>query len=162
MTYPQTNEPYASWQPNLPQQAPLKKRSRWPWLVISVGVVSGIAVLVVVVLTGNRGDSGSSVQENLGLESVRQACGLSSSHAVIGDAGRTLTLDGEGKENASGLSWTDIECALDHTKMPESVRGRLTMTRALDGMQSASWDGYTATWNYHPDSGVNLIITSVR
>lgn len=162
MTYPQTNAPYASWQPGVPQQAPPKKRPRWPWLVISVGVVSGIAALVVVLLTGDRGEPGSSVLANPGFESVQQGCGLSPSHAVIGDAGRTLTLDSQGEKNTSGLSWTDIECALDRTKMPESVRGRLNMTRALDGVQSASWDSYTATWNYHPDSGLNLIITSVR
>jgi hypothetical protein len=32
-------------------------------------------------------------------------------------------------------------------------------TRALDGMQDASWDNYKATWSFHPDNGFDLIIT---
>jgi hypothetical protein len=32
-------------------------------------------------------------------------------------------------------------------------------TRALDGMQSATWSSYEVTWTYHPDDGLDLIIT---
>jgi len=31
-------------------------------------------------------------------------------------------------------------------------------TRALDGTQSDTWDGLQASWSYHPDSGINLLI----
>ena len=31
-------------------------------------------------------------------------------------------------------------------------------TRALDGRQQASWDGFEASWTYHPDNGLTLIL----
>jgi hypothetical protein len=43
--------------------------------------------------------------------------------------------------------------------VPESVTAQMDGTRALDGRQPASWDGYTASWTFHPDSGFDLIIT---
>jgi hypothetical protein len=42
--------------------------------------------------------------------------------------------------------------------MPGSIVARLDSTRAMDGVQQATWDSYTATWSYHPDSGIDLII----
>jgi|1185.fasta_scaffold41226_2 hypothetical protein len=31
-------------------------------------------------------------------------------------------------------------------------------TRALDGMQTDSWPGYTARWTYQPDDALDIII----
>jgi hypothetical protein len=157
VSYQESYNPQLPW----PGQAPLpplpKKRAVKLWLVALVGVAAVAGIVVTVFLT-TGGDHGSSA----GLEKVQQSCGLPTDYAVIGDNGRTLTLDGQGKEDSGGLSWSDIECTLDGVKMPASIRGQLGSTRALDGMQHASWDSYAATWNYHPDSGVNLIITIVK
>jgi hypothetical protein len=35
----------------------------------------------------------------------------------------------------------------------------MTSTRALDGRQTASWDGIDAAWSYHPDSGMNMTVS---
>jgi hypothetical protein len=32
-------------------------------------------------------------------------------------------------------------------------------TRALDGRQTQTADGYSYTWSYHPDNGLDIIIT---
>jgi hypothetical protein len=32
-------------------------------------------------------------------------------------------------------------------------------TRALDGMQTASWGNYEASWTYHPDEGLDVVVT---
>ena len=50
-------------------------------------------------------------------------------------------------------------CVLDEIDAPQSVLARLGNTRALDGMQDAQWGDYAASWTYHPDDGLNLIIT---
>ena len=41
---------------------------------------------------------------------------------------------------------------------PDSVVNRMSNTRALDGMQEATWGDFEATWTYHPDDGLDLII----
>jgi hypothetical protein len=50
-------------------------------------------------------------------------------------------------------------CVLDEIDAPKSVLARLGNTRALDGMRDARWGAYAASWTYHPDDGLNLIIT---
>jgi hypothetical protein len=58
----------------------------------------------------------------------------------------------------------DIACVLVHLGMPESIGLKVDHTRALDGVQSDTWedpdDGadYEVTWSYHPDSGLFLIV----
>jgi hypothetical protein len=155
MTYPETHAlspmPEATPAPTRPN-----KRAIGPWILFLSALLVGSVVVTVVLLT--RGDS-SAPAFPTALEKVSQACDLPSSYATIGDGGRTLTVRGAG-EKKNGLTWTQIGCVLDSTKMPDSVRGQFDSTRALDGMQSASWNNYSATWNYHPDSGVNLVITS--
>ncbi|OAV61533.1 hypothetical protein [Enteractinococcus helveticum] len=66
----------------------------------------------------------------------------------------------EGTESY-GASGDEVACVLDELAMPSNIVNRLEATRALDGTQTGTWDGYEATWNYHPNSGMNLTITLV-
>lgn len=156
MSYPPGN-PQEPWQVNAPLPPNRKPRAVWPLLTVGAALVVGVIVVVAVLLT--RDDSGISPSD---LENIRNSCGVSSTYATVGDSGRTLTVEGRGEEDSGGLSWSEVECVLSGVKMPASVRGKLGSTRALDGMQSASWGDYSATWNYHPNSGINLIITTAR
>jgi hypothetical protein len=36
---------------------------------------------------------------------------------------------------------------------------KMDRTRALDGMQDASWDDLSASWTYHPDAGLDITVT---
>ena len=51
---------------------------------------------------------------------------------------------------------------LTQLEIPSSVVSRIDATRALDGMQNTTWSAgdeeWSATWNYHPDSGMTLIV----
>lgn len=85
-------------------------------------------------------------------------CSLSNV-AELGDNGSTLTFHTRGDENPSGGSLTDLSCLLSATDAPDSVRSRMSATRALDGMQTANWNDIEASWTYHPDSGLTLILT---
>ena len=80
----------------------------------------------------------------------------------VGDEGHSMVFDTEGEDDLSGDTIEDVACVLLYLEIPESVVARIDGTRALDGMQSATWEGageeWTATWNYHPSSGMNLII----
>lgn len=68
----------------------------------------------------------------------------------LSDMGRTLTID-DGS--------LDITvCILDELNMPQSIRAKIDYTSALDGTLTDSWDGFEATWNYHPDRGLHLVV----
>ena len=56
------------------------------------------------------------------------------------------------------MPYEQQSCGLDALDVPVSKKNLITSTRALDGRQTGSWDGFTATWSYHPDSGLNLKI----
>ena len=76
----------------------------------------------------------------------------------IGDEGKSLLLDTQGSDDATGLNMTQLDCILIRLETPDSTRSLIDSTRALDGRQEAKWDSITATWSYHPDSGLNMVI----
>lgn len=51
-----------------------------------------------------------------------------------------------------------MTCVLDSLDAPAVVRSHLTGTRALDGVQEDTWDGFSARWSYHPNSGMDLAV----
>ncbi len=73
--------------------------------------------------------------------------------ASIADGGKTLILDGAFKYF---ITEKDYNCVVKNLAMPVSVQRRVEITRALDGLQEASWGKVSAFWNYHPDSGLNI------
>ena len=102
------------------------------------------------------------------LQVVAETCDLPQS--AIGDEGTTLILDGEGKDDrkfvggemttvGEKLAIEDIGCALGGIGAPDSVIAMMEGTRALDGRQTHIADGYSYTWSYHPDNGLDIIIT---
>jgi hypothetical protein len=34
----------------------------------------------------------------------------------------------------------------------------MEQTRALDGRQSETWEDFSASWTYHPDNGLDVLI----
>lgn len=65
-----------------------------------------------------------------------------------------------GEEPGSGtVSFDGLTCVLGALDTPTSVIAQMESTRALDGMQSATWGDFKASWNYHPDDGLDVIIT---
>ncbi|MFC8616579.1 hypothetical protein ACFT9M_09205 [Micromonospora purpureochromogenes] len=92
--------------------------------------------------------------------SARDKCGSGTlaGEAELGDQGRTLTLRGRGKES-TGLSYSTLECYWSELDMPDSVKAEVEATRALDGRQSGDWGDIHASWSYHPDSGLQMVLT---
>lgn len=80
------------------------------------------------------------------------------------DGGKTLTMDSVGKFTIidTGASVLDMFCVLDQLKAPSFVESQISNTRAIDGMQEASWGKFRAFWNYHPDDGASITFTSLR
>lgn len=75
------------------------------------------------------------------------------------DGGASLILDLGGTDLGSGeLIDRHLECVLNQLERPEAVWASIMSTRALDGRQTADWDGIEASWTYHPDTGLDLIL----
>jgi len=89
------------------------------------------------------------------IQKAASTCGMTSN---VADNGHSITLDTEGEEDYSGDDLSDVACVTVELGVPNSLIQRMDHTRALDGVQTGEWDGLTATWNYHPDHGMMLII----
>jgi peptidoglycan hydrolase-like protein with peptidoglycan-binding domain len=79
----------------------------------------------------------------------------------------TVTIDGawgEDHNTAEAEAVGDmLVCVLGSTGIPQFVVAQLSSTRALDGMQTATWDGVVldtvnAMWTFHPDNGMNVVV----
>ena len=80
------------------------------------------------------------------------------------DGGKTLKFSYTGKYSsfmASASSYVDLACALSVMKAPSFVTAQIDTTRALDGLQKATWGKLSAFWTYHPDNGVNISFNSI-
>ena len=143
---------------------PAKPRKRRTGLLIGLGVFGVLAalvgggVLVWVLLTKTPVGDAAAAAVASPLETARKTCADGSINAVIGDDGDTLTLQGRGKET-SGLTYPQIECILGELDVTDAVKAEIESTRALDGKQVAEWGGLRASWTYHPDDGVRMVIT---
>lgn len=107
------------------------------------------------------------------IHQARHSCRLDSSvfseYATLGDSDHTMTMKGAPEDptyanilKVTGLRDTDFECVFTAVAMPDSVFSQISATRALDGMQKASWDKFSATWTYHPDNGLRVILTESK
>jgi hypothetical protein len=92
-----------------------------------------------------------------------------SAYAVLGDAGYTVTMKGKPADpnyvnitKVTGLTGADMACVLKAAAVPDSIVSQIDATRALDGMQRASWDKMSASWTYHPDDGLNMVLTESK
>jgi hypothetical protein len=94
------------------------------------------------------------------LEAAKETCVSpgDSQFVEILDDGAGMSIDGVGAKKPLGADLDQIECILSELGAPSTVRARMGNTRALDGTQDASWSSLRATWTYHPESGINVVI----
>jgi hypothetical protein len=97
------------------------------------------------------------------IQQASQSCHLDgSAYAALGDGGYTITLKGQPDAGTTGLPIKDIACVLRAVSVPDSVVSQMDSTRALDGMQKATWDKISASWTYHPTNGLKVILTESK
>lgn len=140
--------------PPPPYYQPRPRRNPLLIPLILVSVLAGV-MTVLYALTFM-----DTARPNLALTHAVEACPASDYITVV-DEGTALIITTEGTESY-GASINDMACVLTELDMPLNIINRLDTTRALDGTQTGSWAEYDASWNYHPDSGLNLTITLVN
>jgi hypothetical protein len=69
----------------------------------------------------------------------------------------------EGKKFGSGsMTIAQVTCVIKALDTPAFVVAEMDKTRALDGRQSQSWGSFEASWTYHPDDGLDIIVRQVK
>lgn len=94
------------------------------------------------------------------LTSAFESCGGPEGIEVT-DAGRTMLFDVEGDDEYSGASIDDLACMLFDLDIPDSTIANMEQTTSMDGRQSDEWDDFGITWSYHPDRGLDGVITVI-
>jgi hypothetical protein len=46
--------------------------------------------------------------------------------------------------------------------VPDYVVEQIDSTTSLMGLREATWDGIEASWSYHPDNGLDLILKDTQ
>lgn len=115
-------------------------------IIVTALVVAGVvacAVLAIILFWPEAGQ----------FAKVQNACDPARVATRVADDGDTLIL--VAKEQGEVLV---AQCVISELKIPTAVTMQIEETRALDGRQEASWEHYKASWTYHPDAGLNMII----
>lgn len=89
-----------------------------------------------------------------------EACGASFARGIdLGDEGRSLTFDMKGEDEPSGADILDIACIFGELDMPSAVMSHIDQTTSMDGRQTETWENITVSWSYHPDRGLDGVLT---
>ncbi|MGO4245668.1 hypothetical protein AB4Y87_00515 [Paenarthrobacter sp. RAF54_2] len=148
--------------------SPPPKRYSKPYIFGAIGLVIGLLLGVLGTVTvGGMVEAGKAsaaaeaeAKKPKPLADAVNKCQLSGKaiSAKLGDEGRSLSLDGKGEDDLNGLAWSDIQCALKAVNVPDYVQEQMKSTRALDGTQRESWDNFSVSWSYHPNTGMNVVL----
>lgn len=130
--------------------APATRRPRWPWITAAAVVLAAILGFGAYLAFGR--DSGPT------LTAANQKCNDGRTDARVDDGGKTLIINSSGDPIKSLVDTQTVACVLDELNATGAVRSHIESTRALDGRQTDSWDGFTAAWTYHPDDGLDITI----
>ena len=74
----------------------------------------------------------------------------------IADDGDTLLVDTKSEHG-------DVEnaaCVLQSIDTPKRITSAISNTTAMMGVQQDTANGYSYRWSYHPDNGLNVIVSS--
>jgi hypothetical protein len=131
------------------------------WLLPLVTGVAGVVLGAAGALgAGAIGDLLS--RDGSRLPNALSDCGATSSPTsgfLLGDDDRSLTFDDQGEKDASGADTIHTLCVLDALDIPSAVLSHVEQTTSLDGRQKETWGGVTLAWSYHPDRGLDGVIT---
>lgn len=79
-------------------------------------------------------------------------------YAQVSSDGTSMEMTTSGKKEP-GMSVRTLGCLLEELDAPTSLKQRMESTRAIDGTQEEKWGSYRATWTYHPDHGLHVVIS---
>lgn len=156
----------------LPLTVPPPSRPARPWLLpvatgaagvlIGAGLVGGITALRAAAEV--RAEEAAAEEARAARAAVIpdavETCEVTGSDGiVVADEGRSLTFDMKGDDDISGADITDIVCVFTALDMLSAVVSHMDQTTSMDGRQSETWGDLTVSWSYHPDRGLDGVLT---
>jgi hypothetical protein len=86
-------------------------------------------------------------------------CGLDGADGVQLNAAETsLFLDTKGPREASGVTVQDVSCVLKALEVPKAITSMMKLTTSTAEATNASWAGRDFSWNYDPETHLQLTI----
>jgi hypothetical protein len=81
------------------------------------------------------------------------------------DTANTVELDDDGNSiivdtRSEYTSMDGVACVLNELGTPDSIVSSIDHTTAMMGSRDEENDGLSYSWSYHPDNGLNLVITN--
>lgn len=148
-----------------PEPEPPHKSKTTPIGVVVIILLAIVAIVVAISTTsGNDSPSGASGVESKGtrIEVAGETAGCTTT--VIEDNGASLSFDTEGEDldDTSNATLDEMVCWLGALDTPSYIIDKMDSTNSLAGMVSDDWDGYEASWTYHPDNGMDLTIVDTE
>lgn len=136
------------------RETPRKKR-RWKLGLgmFTLGFFVGIIVTIVSVVALATLSAGESVQFATAVNACKAA-----PFAKVSSDGSSMEMTTFGKKQP-GMSMRTLGCVLTKLDAPASLKQRMDTTRAIDGTLEETWGSYRATWTYHPDQGLHVVIS---
>lgn len=136
--------------PSVEPTAPPRKRRLWPWIAVAAVVTLAAMGGMYLFLFKASG---------LGQTALRGAYEKCEHIGRLADGDKTLILDLYGDKTGTGtVRPEDLRCYVAALPIPTFVVTKMEHTRALDGQVEETWDGFKASWTYHPDAGLDLVI----
>jgi hypothetical protein len=120
-----------------------------------IGSLGGAAVGALIVPTVGAASAALTPSH---IKAAVKGCNVTGNEWItVGDNGNSISMKSSGDES-DGADIADIACVLTALNTPDSVISEIDSTRALDGRPSAQWGVYRASWSYHPDNGLDIVI----
>ena len=165
MTASDLHQPAHQWPATPP---PARRKPKWPLVAFLAVLAAASLGYLAYALAPAGGEPVGAISMSTTADARTQtfeptvnACDPGDNGTQITDSGRTLLVDGRATNNAyaPGLDPEGLGCLLDGLSVTEAVRAHMVSTRALDGRQQDAWAGFSASWSFHPDDGLDMIIT---
>jgi hypothetical protein len=137
------------------------RRKRRPLLLVTCAAATLVLITVGGILwAGLAPDEAkpAAMRQGPTLGEAKKKCAVNEAAVTVEDEGKTLLFDGSGKEDWGKADTSVLACILGELKTPQAVIAHMDTTNALAGRQEDSWEGFTASWTYHPDNGMDVII----
>lgn len=103
-------------------------------------------------------EAAAALNRILMLPTAVESCG-NPAGITIEDAGLTMLFDHRGEDEDAGASIEDLSCIFSSLSMPTSVMTHMNQTSGFDGRQTDSWDVFEVQWSFHPDRGMDGMVT---
>jgi hypothetical protein len=167
-----STEPSPQTSQEVPGRPISRKRLLWAGVVGAAVVVAGSGAIGYAL--GQTAGRSAAEEENAAAASASAAASAAAADArlsnaykscsstdtaktlELGDGGNSLIVDTRSKYT----SMAGVACILGRLKTPTSITSSIDHTTSLMGERSAESAGLSYSWSYHPDNGLNLVITN--